>query len=39
MNKLTVGVPIEAQTLAQTAKDMAFELHIRIIGSRWVLTC
>ena len=34
MNKLTVGVPIEAQT----AKAMASELHIRIIGSRWVLT-
>ena len=34
MNKLTVGVPIEAQT----AKAMASELHIRIIGSRWALT-
>ena len=34
MNKLQVGVPI----VEEVAGEMAKELHIRIIGSRWVLT-
>ena len=34
MNKLQVGVPI----VEEVAREMAKELHIRIIGSRWVLT-